>query len=734
MRRVRLSRLTAALVVGLAFFVPDHANISTTSAAGTTTSMIEQQIDIQDVALTTTSTSYSDAAGSGSFLWNAARYSGLQHVYFEAGIGRNGVPHTTVRVRSSDILSSLVSGTTYKVRVAYGCAYSSSTNTFTETGYAELWSSDNSVEVTSSAVSNAVNTGTSTCPTVPTSVAVRFSRLIILQSSPTSLTDTNTTINLGHNETNKLADTNAHPLRFPKIWSYTDHNLHPTAGWDAIQDTLFSATLASPRGVLVSACLYDITSNSQITCVSTASTTGVYVSSGDITPSLHDGDQYETYLSTSSNNTPVTLYNAFVTVEQSSAAGIGYVQLYDDLNPYPVTSKSTTYSRMYFQNLWEPVNFNLQTGNIVPSTNEVVAFHLQATEEASSGATASTMLYNTCTPTSCTAGTVYNSNTDTTGTTWTLVTTPDNAFPMLPSNEVDAATGTAGTAGSLTSDAAWIVLNVSFITTYAVQENQGIAYGPEPSEVLDECLPIGAPSGQPGLIVIHGGSWSSASRTNAQFEDLCNAYAEEGYAVYDIDYRLTSGGYMWPDQIGDIQLAVRFMRSNAPQIGVDPNRICSYGWSTGSHLSLLLDEVQTIHAADVASNLSNYSPATDCVADFFGPTDLPKLYTESPAEDSPLQALLDNQTPSSDPAIYADASPVDNVTPQTGPTLIIQGTQDSTVKPDESQELQADLEAADIPYNFLWYVGGHGFYGVAQAQANMIREQADAWLVGQEHP
>src|SRR5689334_9093667 len=56
---------------------------------------IEQQIDIQDSALSTTSSTYTDASGSGSFLWNSARYASLAHVYFEAGIAKNGAVSTT---------------------------------------------------------------------------------------------------------------------------------------------------------------------------------------------------------------------------------------------------------------------------------------------------------------------------------------------------------------------------------------------------------------------------------------------------------------------------------------------------------------------------------------------------------------------------------------------------------------------------------------------------------------
>ena len=697
---------------------------------------VEQQIDIQDSSLSTTSSTYTDASGSGFFLWNSARYASIAHVYFEAGIAKNSAISSTKRMRSADILASLVSGTAYKVRIEYGCTYNSTGNTFAETGYAELWSSDNTTEVTSSAVSNTINSGTGTCPATPTTVGIRFSRLIILQSDPNLITDTDTSINIGHTETLHLTDTNDHALQYPKIWMFTDHTKHPTGGWDSIKDVLFSATLASSTGTAVSACLYDITSNSEITCVSTSSITPTYVTGGDVTSLLTDGDQYETYLKVSTAPTLVTLYNSFVTVEQSNASGLTSMELYDDFNPYYVASAATTYSQPYLMNDWEPTNFNLNTSNTVPSSNEVLAFHVETTEKTTAS-TGSTTLFAGCVPGGkCSNATIYASNMDTTSTTYTRVRTPDNAFGMWPNVELDSAFDITGT-GKITSTVTWLIINVNLISTYAVQETMNLMYGPNTLESYNQCLPVNAPANRPGLVLIHGGSWIGGDKTKGEFETLCNAYAAEGYVVYNIDYRLASlktGGSQWPDQVGDIQLAVRYMRANASQIGLDPTRICAFGSSSGGQLALLLDELQTTHTADVSSIDANYSPTTGCVVDFFGPTDLTRLYNESPTIQNNLYSLLDDQTPTSDPAIYQDASPVNNIASQSGPVFICQGTQDTTVPPDQSQELQQDLQTASIPYNYLQYVGGHGFGGLMLGQANMIREQMNAFVIAQEHP
>jgi acetyl esterase/lipase len=54
------------------------------------------------------------------------------------------------------------------------------------------------------------------------------------------------------------------------------------------------------------------------------------------------------------------------------------------------------------------------------------------------------------------------------------------------------------------------------------------------------------------------------------------ALAEAGYVAFAVDYRLH-----WPEHIDDAQLAVRWIRANADRYGIDPERIGSYGHSTG---------------------------------------------------------------------------------------------------------------------------------------------------------
>ena len=54
-----------------------------------------------------------------------------------------------------------------------------------------------------------------------------------------------------------------------------------------------------------------------------------------------------------------------------------------------------------------------------------------------------------------------------------------------------------------------------------------------------------------------------------------------------IDYRL-SGEAIWPAQLHDAKAAVRWLRSRADELGIDPARIAAWGESSGGHLAALL--------------------------------------------------------------------------------------------------------------------------------------------------
>src|SRR5690606_15874722 len=102
------------------------------------------------------------------------------------------------------------------------------------------------------------------------------------------------------------------------------------------------------------------------------------------------------------------------------------------------------------------------------------------------------------------------------------------------------------------------------------------------------------------------------------------------------------------------------------------------------------------------------------VVDFFGPTDLKALYNISPNPlIKPLLESITGGTPATHATIYDEASPVNYITPQSPPTLILQGGVDVIVDPSQSVLLKEKLQQAGVQHQYVFYpMEGHGWTGV----------------------
>jgi acetyl esterase/lipase len=76
----------------------------------------------------------------------------------------------------------------------------------------------------------------------------------------------------------------------------------------------------------------------------------------------------------------------------------------------------------------------------------------------------------------------------------------------------------------------------------------------------------------PLIVWIHGGAFFFGSKEGFPVEPLPLHLLLEGYAVASINYRLSSEA-VFPAQLKDRKAAVRWLRANADEFGIDPNRI-----------------------------------------------------------------------------------------------------------------------------------------------------------------
>ena len=149
------------------------------------------------------------------------------------------------------------------------------------------------------------------------------------------------------------------------------------------------------------------------------------------------------------------------------------------------------------------------------------------------------------------------------------------------------------------------------------------------SQVLDIWMPDGATGPVPLVIFVHPGAFSGGDKSmDAEVGNVASVLAA-GYAAASLNYRL-SGEAPFPAAVQDVKAAVRFLRANASQYGLDPDRFAAWGASAGGHLVAMIGTTGDQETVLDDPSLGNVgvSSAVQAVVDVFGPTDFLQIDTQ----------------------------------------------------------------------------------------------------------
>jgi acetyl esterase/lipase len=232
----------------------------------------------------------------------------------------------------------------------------------------------------------------------------------------------------------------------------------------------------------------------------------------------------------------------------------------------------------------------------------------------------------------------------------------------------------------------------------------------------------------PVVVFLHGGGWRLGSRHAAgpayrgadptPFEQVARA----GIAVASIDYRL-SGEAVWPAQLHDAKAAVRWLRARAAELGIDPDRIASWGESAGGHLAELLG-LATDPALEGEVGVTGPSSAVSAVAAWYAPSDVAAVATDlgqDPADPGTREALLLGAPPAGVPEVAAQASPITHVSAGAPPFLLLHGEADRFIPPVQSVRLHTALVEAGAHAELLLYEeADHMWMGSPEAAAEAL--------------
>jgi acetyl esterase/lipase len=192
----------------------------------------------------------------------------------------------------------------------------------------------------------------------------------------------------------------------------------------------------------------------------------------------------------------------------------------------------------------------------------------------------------------------------------------------------------------------------------------------------------------PALVVIHGGCFESLDKSWAR--SFAGDIASHGIVVMAINYR-EAPQTKWPGQLEDCRKAVRFLRENAANLAVDPERIGSLGGSCGACLASLL----ALEDDPLADRSHAHLPL---FIDAAGESDFSRV-DAFPNQTAILTDLFGSAAPW--PRAMLDAiSPIKHVRPDVT-ALVIHGDSDPWMNVAQSDRFVAALTTAGARVTYL---------------------------------
>jgi acetyl esterase/lipase len=198
---------------------------------------------------------------------------------------------------------------------------------------------------------------------------------------------------------------------------------------------------------------------------------------------------------------------------------------------------------------------------------------------------------------------------------------------------------------------------------------------------------------RPSIVFFFGGGWVHG--TPIQWYPECAHFADRGFVAISADYRIASAHGTKPfEAVDDARDAIRWIRTHAPELGIDPKRIYAAGASAGGHLAAMTAFEPQSEAAVVSSAISArpnalllWYPVLDTSAEGYGHA----LFGERFAEFSPLHRLANS--------------------PRLPPTLILIGTADEATPEATVRTFQQRARKSGAVCEVQFFPGGrHPLY------------------------
>jgi acetyl esterase/lipase len=203
-----------------------------------------------------------------------------------------------------------------------------------------------------------------------------------------------------------------------------------------------------------------------------------------------------------------------------------------------------------------------------------------------------------------------------------------------------------------------------------------VPFGPHPMQKLDLYAPREGKGPWPLMVFIYGGGWEDGTREDYHFAG--RAMAGMGFLTVVCDYRVHPEAH-FPVFLEDCALAANWLLDHAAEHGGDPGRVVLAGHSAGAYNAVMLAlQPARFGAPRLAGRI-------EAVVGLSGPYDFyPYDVRQS------INAFGQYAEP-------LTTQPINLVTPEAPPMLLIQGVKDVTVGDYHTVRLADKLRQAGVP-------------------------------------